>query len=181
MSKIKKNYDVLMEIDLVNADFKNKKFIEFRTSVYNNRYLQIRQYKKTIKFYEIDMEDDKEISINKDLVEWLILKKRFSKEDRKRLKKFLEHMIIEGQCTMNYTLNGQNKRINVKINLKPTKGLIESHQSFWYAEGTINGKPIDKSKLEGCVNAQLVAEDIAEEKIKELREKHGKSLRVKNK
>lgn len=85
----RKNYKILYEINFVNPIYKTKKFIEFKTSTYNNRYLQVRQYKKMIKFYEIDMDNDREFPINKDTVKWLIDKKRFSKEDRKKLKKIL--------------------------------------------------------------------------------------------
>lgn len=88
-------------------------------------------------------------------------------------------MELLGQHTINYKLNGENKRICVKIELKQKKGLIEPNQSLWYAEGTINGKSIDKSELDGCVNAQLLAEDIAESKINELRKEYGRSLRIK--
>ena len=85
----KKNYKVLVEIDFIDPVFKNKKFVEFKTSTYKDRYLQIRKYKKIIKFYEIDMGNDKEIPLSRETVEWLVDKKRFSNDDRKKIKKFL--------------------------------------------------------------------------------------------
>jgi hypothetical protein len=90
-------------------------------------------------------------------------------------------MVLSGQYTINYTLKGENKRICVKINIKPKKRLIdiESEQLLWEVSGTINGLDIDQSELKGTVNAQLVAEEIAENRIEKLREEYGRSLRIK--
>ena len=87
-------------------------------------------------------------------------------------------MVLRGQYTINYELNGKSKRICVKVKMNPIKGLMKPRQPLWYAEATINGRKINHRDLEGCVNAQFVAEDIAENKIKELRKKNGRSLKI---
>lgn len=89
-------------------------------------------------------------------------------------------MVFEGQHTINYMLNGKDKRIHIKVKLKPIKGLMKPRQALWYAEATLNGRKIKHPDLQGCVNAQFVAEDIAEDKIKELQKKYGCSLKIKN-
>lgn len=90
-------------------------------------------------------------------------------------------MVLSGQHTINYTLNGENKRICIKVKIKPTKGLIDPGEPLWETKATINGMDIDQSEVKGTVNAQIMAEDIANDRLQKLREKHGRSLRVKNK
>ena len=65
-------------------------------------------------------------------------------------------MVFEGEHTINYILNGKNKRIHVKVKLKPIKGLMKPRQALWYAEATLNGRKINHSDLEGCVNAPFL-------------------------
>jgi len=89
-------------------------------------------------------------------------------------------MVLSGQHTINFTLKGENKRIVVKINIKPQKELLmESGEFLWNIIGTINGRDIDQSELKGTVNAQLVAEEIAENRIEKLRKEYGRLLRIK--
>jgi hypothetical protein len=87
-------------------------------------------------------------------------------------------MILSGQHTINYTLKGENKRICVKVEMKQ-KNDLEPSPIIWQTVATINGREIERDDLKYCVNAQLMAEEIAEDRLHELREAYGRSLRIK--
>lgn len=89
MSENKNKYTVLLNVDFVNPVYRRRNIVEYRTKVYNGKYLQVRQYSKKVMFYEMDKDTNKGSPIKKETVEWLVQKKRFSKEDRKKLKKYL--------------------------------------------------------------------------------------------
>jgi len=87
-------------------------------------------------------------------------------------------MILFGQHTINYTLKGENKRICVKVEMKQ-KSSLEPSSMIWNTIATINGREIERDDLKYCVNAQLMAEEIAEDRLYELREAYGRSIRIK--
>lgn len=90
-------------------------------------------------------------------------------------------MKIKGKHDINYVINGKKESINVVVELKQISGLVNSKQNVYEGFATVNGDNIKHPDLPNCVNAQYMAESIGLEKIQELREKHGKKLRVKKK
>lgn len=90
-------------------------------------------------------------------------------------------MQIKGQHTINYTLDGEKEKIEVRVELKQIDGLMKPRQNVWYGEAMLNQKQIDHPDLPYCVNAQYMAERIAKEELQKLRNEHGRSLRVKRK
>jgi hypothetical protein len=90
-------------------------------------------------------------------------------------------MRIKGQHTIKYTLEGEKNQIEVRAELKQIDGLAKSQQNVWYAVVILNDRQIDHPDAPYCVNAQYMAEQVADEEIKKLRAEHGRALRVKRK
>lgn len=88
-------------------------------------------------------------------------------------------MQIKGKHIINYTLNGEKEKIEIRVELKQHEGSLEPRQNVWYGEATLNLKQINHPDLPYSVNAQYTAEKIAEEELQKLRKEHGRSLRVK--
>lgn len=90
-------------------------------------------------------------------------------------------MQIKGEHTIKYTIEGEREEIKVRVELKQTDKINVPRQNVWYAVAILNNREIDHPDLSNCVNAQYMAEEIANKEIKKLRAEHGRALRIKRK
>ena len=90
-------------------------------------------------------------------------------------------MEIKGKHIIKYTIAGKHGEIDVRVELKQQEGPLQPRQNLWYAVATLNEKNYEHPDLQYCVNAQYMAEDIADREVKKLRAEHGPKLRVKRK
>jgi hypothetical protein len=90
-------------------------------------------------------------------------------------------MELKGKHIIKYTIAGKYGEIDVRVELKQHDGMHQPRQNLWYGVATLNEKNYDDPHLQYCVNAQYMAEHIADVELKKLRAKHGSKLRVKRK
>lgn len=90
-------------------------------------------------------------------------------------------MKLKGSHIIRYTIAGEKGQIEVEVELKMTDGVGKPHQNVWYGIATVNDREYEHPDLPYCVNAQYMAESIADEEIKKLRAEHGTKLRIKRK
>ena len=90
-------------------------------------------------------------------------------------------MKLKGNHTIKYTLAGKHKEVVAEVELKQIDRIGNSFQNIWYGVATLNDKEYEHPDLASCVNAQYMAEQIADDEIKRLRAQHGTKLRVKKK
>lgn len=90
-------------------------------------------------------------------------------------------MILKGNKTVNYTIEGEKGQIVAEVELKQIDELRKPGQNVWYGVAILNDKNLDHPDLPYCVNAQYMAEQIVDEEIKKLRAEHGTKLRIKRK
>ena len=90
-------------------------------------------------------------------------------------------MQLKGKSIIKYTINGKQGEVLAEVKLKQIDEMGKPFQNVWYGVATLNESKYEHPDLACCVNAQFMAEEIAEEEIKRLRAKHGTKLRVKRK
>ena len=90
-------------------------------------------------------------------------------------------MQLKGKHNITYSLEGEKKTIEVRVELKQIDGIIKPYQNLWYGEIVLNNKQIEHPDAPYCVNAQYLAEQVIDEEIRKLRKEHGRALRVKRK
>jgi hypothetical protein len=90
-------------------------------------------------------------------------------------------MQIKGSHSVTYSIKGEKETIEVRVELKQIDSLKEPRQNVWYAIVIVNDREINHPDAPYCVNAQYMAEQIVEEKLKELRAEHGPALRIRRK
>lgn len=90
-------------------------------------------------------------------------------------------MKLKGRDSISYTISGKEGTIEVVVELKQVEGLVKLKQNLYEGFARMNGDKTNHFNLQNCVNAQYMAEHIVEKKMKELREKHGRKLRIKKK
>lgn len=88
-------------------------------------------------------------------------------------------MKTNGKYLIEYSIKGEKKKIEVIVKLIKHNEILKPFQNLWYGVATLNGAKVDRDDLANCVNAQYMAEDIAEEELQKLRLKYGSKLRVK--
>jgi len=69
-------------------------------------------------------------------------------------------MILNGTYRLQYSLDGEKKRIDVTVELKQIEGLLKPRQNVYYGIATVNDKPYYDDKLPNCVNAKSKAQSI---------------------
>lgn len=87
----------------------------------------------------------------------------------------------KGKVIIEYTLNGEKGKIEVHSKLLKNEGPLKPRQNYWYGVATFNDKDYHLEGSEFYVDAQFLAEDIAEIELKKLRAEHGRALRIKRK
>lgn len=90
-------------------------------------------------------------------------------------------MKLKGKHIVKYIIEGEKKEIVVEVELKQIDETYKPFQNLWYGVATFNGKNYEDPTLKYCVDAQFMAERIANDHMKELRSIHGRKLRVKRK
>ena len=90
-------------------------------------------------------------------------------------------MKLQGQHIIRYTIAGEKGEVKVAVELKQRQGLPKPGQNIWYGIAIVNDREIEHPDLPYCVNAQYMAESIADEEITKLRAEHGRALRIKRK
>ena len=88
---------------------------------------------------------------------------------------------MTGNALVEYTIKGQDFKFEVKTKLKPVEGMLKPLQNIYYGTVTLNGEEYDHPGAEYYVNAQYLAEEVANIEFKKLRAEHGRSLRLKRK
>ena len=90
-------------------------------------------------------------------------------------------MKFKGQHIIRYTIAGEKGQVEVSVELKQREGLAKPGQNIWYGVAEVNDSEIEHPELAYCVNAQYMAESLAQEEIQKLRAEHGRALRLKRK
>lgn len=90
-------------------------------------------------------------------------------------------MKLKGQHIIRYTIAGEKGAVEVEVELKQRDRLINSGQNIWYGIALVNDQEIEHPELAYCVNAQYMAESLAQDEITKLRAEHGRALRLKRK
>jgi len=89
-------------------------------------------------------------------------------------------MVLDGRSIFSYTLSGEKKHHEIKVQLKQVDGLIEKYQNIYKGSALVDEVKFDHPDLKNCVNAQHMADAIADEMITKLRTEHGKKFRLKH-
>lgn len=87
----------------------------------------------------------------------------------------------KGKVIIEYTLNGKTGKIEVHAELRKVEGILKPRQNLWYGVATFNEKEYHLEGSEFYVDAQFLADDIADIELKKLRAEHGRALRLKRK
>lgn len=91
-------------------------------------------------------------------------------------------MKFKGIYKQKYTVDEETKELVVEVKLHQREGMIEAGQNLYYGVATANDKNIQHKSLDGCVNAEYMAERIGKEIIQTWKiraKKENKSFRLK--
>lgn len=89
-------------------------------------------------------------------------------------------MILKGKTTINYRLSGEKKHHEIKVQLKQVDSHLKKNQNIYEGFALVDDINYNHPDLKNCVNAQYMAESIANDLINKLREKHDKNFRLKH-
>jgi hypothetical protein len=88
--------------------------------------------------------------------------------------------ITKGFKSIEYFLNKEKEILDVSVILLPTKDMCNvPFVNCFYGVATLNGEKYDHPSLKNCVNAQVMAEEIAEDEINKLKIKHKNQIKIK--